>query len=407
MAPECARGKHSAHSFAISPSRIPEPRLVQQMPVISIDALLASLPDLVRARQVLLFLLHFYVHSLPPSSGSEGVRIPKALAIPVLEISYALDMPPALTYADTTYYNYELHEENGIRALDLFTGSSDEAHFYVTTVEIEQEGQKAMTVMLEIISVLSDPALTDKNEEERLAGLLRSLAASISEMVRILDVVRDGCAPSVFYNDIRPWYVGSKEEGDGKWVFDVGPVADDVEKRLEGNRWVQRGKEGAWVARAMAGSTAAQSAIVQAVDVFLGIEGLTHERGGLGTNAAIDRGGYGGSGERGNFLTKMRAYLPLAHRKFIETLGDKAQGLREHAERSEVAREAYNEAVLALKEFRTVHVRIATLYIVSQARKAIGAEVSEGVKGTGGTELVPFLKGVRDRTGQGALIGTE
>jgi len=65
---------------------------------------------------------------------------------------------------------------------------------------------------------------------------------------------------------------------------------------------------------------------------------------------------------------------------------------------------SYNTAVDALKRFRDGHIRIGTLYIVTQARseaalkgKDVGA-AGGGAKGTGGTLLVPFLKAARDNT---------
>lgn len=81
--------------------------------------------------------------------------------------------------------------------------------------------------------------------------------------------------------------------------------------------------------------------------------------------------------------------------------------------------EAYNTALQSLKEFRDAHMIIVALYIIGPAKRMrAGApkgvedkvDAAKGVdngkellKGTGGTDLVKFLKGVRDRT-KGALI---
>jgi indoleamine 2,3-dioxygenase len=105
--------------------------------------------------------------------------------------------------------------------------------------------------------------------------------------------------------------------------------------------------------------------------------------------------------------------------------------------------EAYNAAVDALRRFRDAHLRIVALYIIGPSRRAPphvhasvahyqagpAAEVCGGqghmgmgvamktgsmstpgpggmLRGTGGTDLVRFLKGVRDRT-SGAAIGRD
>ena len=70
-----------------------------------------------------------------------------------------------------------------------------------------------------------------------------------------------------------------------------------------------------------------------------------------------------------------------------------------------------------MKEFRDAHMIIATLYIIGPARRAARAlaakdtEIDSGheptppgkdrepLKGTGGTDLVKFLKDTRNRTG--------
>ncbi|KAL1738680.1 hypothetical protein HDZ31DRAFT_3574, partial [Schizophyllum fasciatum] len=67
----------------------------------------------------------------------------------------------------------------------------------------------------------------------------------------------------------------------------------------------------------------------------------------------------------------------------------------------------------AMKELRDAHMVIVTLYIIQPARKAEReAREDRGeakpaetapLRGTGGTELAQFLKGVRDRTARGLL----
>jgi indoleamine 2,3-dioxygenase len=65
---------------------------------------------------------------------------------------------------------------------------------------------------------------------------------------------------------------------------------------------------------------------------------------------------------------------------------------------------AYDAAAAGLKEFRDAHMAIVTLYIIGPAARARRAQDEkerkgrEPLKGTGGTNLVQFLKGVRNQT---------
>jgi len=88
--------------------------------------------------------------------------------------------------------------------------------------------------------------------------------------------------------------------------------------------------------------------------------------------------------------------------------------------------EAYNAAVDGLRRFRDAHLRIVALYIVGPSHRsptffppivqagaaAEACDVQMGMatespmsllRGSGGTHLVRFLKGVRDRTSEAAL----
>jgi indoleamine 2,3-dioxygenase len=78
---------------------------------------------------------------------------------------------------------------------------------------------------------------------------------------------------------------------------------------------------------------------------------------------------------------------------------------------------AYNLAVARLAAFRDIHIQIVTRYIILPSRKAPATQSGglnlavastmrksgEGLSGTGGTELMPFLKQSRDET-RGATL---
>src|SRR5258705_4741311 len=122
------------------------------MPILRAITLKTKSSLLIRARHVLVYLLHFFAHSLP--EAERPAIIPAPLAVPLLVVSRTLDVPPALTYADTEYYNFDTNVARGnsapgaqepdadpmslsINILNTFSGTSDEKHFYITSLRIE------------------------------------------------------------------------------------------------------------------------------------------------------------------------------------------------------------------------------------------------------------------------------
>lgn len=111
----------------------------------------------------------------------------------------------------------------------------------------------------------------------------------------------------------------------------------------------------------------------------------------------------------------MRNYMPGPHRRFLENLSAQSN-LRPWilaSSEGSPERQAYNSAVERLKSYRDVHIQIVTRYIVLASRKpqpgqragkvnlatvsARGTDaVNHRLAGTGGTELMPFLKQTRD-----------
>jgi indoleamine 2,3-dioxygenase len=78
--------------------------------------------------------------------------------------------------------------------------------------------------------------------------------------------------------------------------------------------------------------------------------------------------------------------------------------------------DAYNFAVKELAAFRDIHIQIVTRYIIRPARMqhpqkpnaglnlALASNgLEKGLHGTGGTELLPFLRGSRDETRNATL----
>jgi indoleamine 2,3-dioxygenase len=115
----------------------------------------------------------------------------------------------------------------------------------------------------------------------------------------------------------------------------------------------------------------------------------------------------------------MRNYMPGPHRKFLEHM-DTIANIREYVMTSASGpdvTDAYNLAVQRLGEFRDKHIKIVTRYIIAPSKKlpstrssglnlAVASTNGNSAKklhGTGGTELLPFLKQSRDETKETAL----
>ncbi|KAG6876916.1 hypothetical protein C0993_012085 [Termitomyces sp. T159_Od127] len=345
---------------------------VRRTPLLSITELQSSLTLLRRAHLVLTYIMHFYIHSLPEDSP---VIIPRPLALPVLRVSASLAVPPLLTFADTVLYNWmyrytstSLPTIENIRMKTMFSSLIDEEEFYLCSARIELRGVdalKLMRVTMEEISVGNQTAV------HRITGYLISMAKIIKELEALLMDVRKECRPEVYYNEVRPWLRGEDSATNvRKWVFEG--IEDDTSLKapLE-----------------LSGPSAGQSSLIHALDIFLGIDHQSSS-----------------PGER-SFMARMQAYMPQDHRFFLDHLASNPRPLRAFvmASGDDYLYKAYNSAVLALKEFRDAHMIIATLYILGPARRAaMLAETNQRDKqpllGTGGTDLIKFLKDTRART---------
>lgn len=281
--------------------------------------------------------------------------IPRALSVPWAEVAERVGRPMIISHASIVLNNWYLLDETEVLDLSnmgtrqLFLGGMDEAWFYLTTVAIEAKGAPALPVLVKLkAAVVADaPAI--------VTDLLNSIASVIESISDGLSRIPERCAPYVFYHRVRPFLAGWKAPG----VLYEG-VYDTP--------------------RVLAGGSAAQSSLLQAMDAGLSIVHEDHRT--------------------RPFLMDMRRYMPPAHRRFIEAL---AGGPSTHeyvdtrAERYPALRQSYNDCVAGLTEFRRRHMEITVRYITHQAN------AEEGNIGTGGTDFLPFLKQARTESQQNLI----
>ncbi len=380
------------------------------MPCLPIEDFKSSEQTLRRAHVALAWLLHFYAHTIP---STEPIIVPQSLTIPLLQVSSQLRIPPVLTYSDTALYNWRYKEPSNdydedsalkristidkIRTHTSFTGSTDEVEFFLASTRIELKGAEALEFMrlsLDEVFVGDDTAI------HRITGYLECIAAVILELRDILLRVKQTVDPDVFYNQIRPWIGGFDIAGQRPCVF-------EGREKVEG--WAELLSE-------LFGTSAAQSSLFQAFDVYLGIDAEAPQ-----TSVMLHP-------PKKSFQERMRAYMPRYHRAFLDHLRGNPGVIREFVRKVSSPERgfcdfpilvAYNAAVKALKEVSDAQMIITTLFVVLPDRRAArvieeaakdplkGQEKDlekkggeEEVKGTGGSDLVKFLKGVRDQTAE-------
>lgn len=383
--------------------------IIAQTPVLETEPLNQSETALRRAHHVLTFLLAFYAHTSPRPTEEEleahtPLVIPASLGVPLVSVSSQLRIAPVVTYADTVLWNWAPESpglgpllsapsvnllsppasksSRALRCLTLFSGTSDETHFYLTSARIELAGARALGAMERTLDELF---VGDSLAPARIARHLRSLAETIHECADLLTNMRDGCEPSVFYNDVRPWFRGGESwPGGGGWVFEGVPAGPDAERA----RW-------------SIGASAGQSTLVHAFDGQFDL-----------ISDATDKYSFfpeflGTANTASPYLQRMQGYMPRHHRAFLAHLRSRPP---EHSLSALIARpdaprpvvEAYNACVEALRRFRDTHLGIAGRYVVNQARRS-APDTKAPAMGTGGTDLVPFLKNLRDNTSRAVI----
>ncbi|TIA99755.1 hypothetical protein E3P96_02831 [Wallemia ichthyophaga] len=297
-----------------------------------------------RAYTVLSFLAHFFVHSQPAhkkQTTQSTQIIPRSIAIPWHTTALALGLPPILTYASTVLWNWEyIDKSKGLRRGNLrapltFTQSRDEEHFYLTSAHIEVEGRLCLERMSQCLDEAFMADVSPQVSFPRMCRQLTDLAAQINVLTEILVAVRAECSPEVFYTSIRRWFNGPN--GEGKWHYEgVDPLG---------------------VYRDYGGPSAGQSSLIHAIDAFLGVNHAP-----VDDEADFDD----------TFMRRMQTYMPDYHRRFLNHLKCVEPSCRDVVGTSLNAdlQSAYNGAIEAMKKLRSEHIKIATLYVVTQSRKA-------------------------------------
>ena len=337
------------------------------------EALLAELPEKIRTKT-----LRDAVHQLPELDFSEETlkselewrrayvmlcflgqgyiwmegedifvsKLPKKIAVPWVTVSKHLGLKPVGTYSSTVLYNYGVRDASlprdslsNLYALHTFTGSSNEAHFFLVHVLMEMASAPAIQAAGTIHDLMA------MKDDEKIIVCLNAIKHSMPKVREVVQKMYDGCNKKKFYDEIRPYFSAKNKETVYEGVSDCPDLH---------------------------GASAAQSTGMYALSILLGVEQSEKTR---------------------MFMLAMMDYMPASHRDFLINLKAKTS-FREYCRASgNIALiELFDEAVDELVKFRNQHIILVTSYIVNQTKM-------DDVKGTGGAaNAVNFLKDIRDKT---------
>ncbi|XP_007178484.2 indoleamine 2,3-dioxygenase 2 isoform X4 [Balaenoptera acutorostrata] len=316
------------------------------------------------AHLVLTFITMGYVWQDGEAQPKEV--LPRTLALPLVEVSRNLGLPPILLHSDLVLANWATRNPGRpleIRNLDpifLFPGGESLRGFILVTVLVEKAAVPGIKALVQAVNAVLLPS------PDSLLQALQRLRISIQDITRALGQMHDYVDPDIFYSVIRIFFSGWKDNP----AMPAGLLYEGVSKEPLN----------------YSGASAAQSSVLHAFDEFLGVR---HSK------------------ESADFLHRMRDYMPPSHRAFIEEIHS-TPSLRDHILSSGNSQllTAHNQCVEALAALRSYHLAMVTKYLITAAPKAKGRRMSRlpgppqalEERGTGGTAVVRFLKSVRDKT---------
>lgn len=302
-----------------------------------------------------MLLLSLFGQAYVWGTPEPATHLPAALAVPWCQVAEHLGRPPIASHASMVLSNWRLRDPAGplevenLEPLVLFTGTPDEAWFYMLTVAIEATGAPAL------LDLVAAQQAVSTGQVETVAGCLTRIAAVLERLEKLLNRMPEKCRPAVFYHRLRPFLTGWPEPG---------LLYEGVSKTPQ-----------VW-----AGGSAAQSSLLQALDAGLGLQCQEE---------AVRA-----------FLREMWHYMPPPHRRFLQALQDGPsirQFVLDRRRTHPALGDLYNECVRGLDRFRRAHLAIAVRYILQEAT------LPDQARGTGGSHFMTLLRAVWTQTKEGLI----
>ena len=298
--------------------------------------------------------------------GELADRLPAVLAQPWVRVAKQVGRPPIMEYATQALNNWRRLDPNGpIETANLvlncnYLGGQDEEWFVLIHVEIESKASAAVSALPLAL------AAAKAGDAGALATHFGTVIAALQAMMMTLSRMPERCDPYIYYNRVRPFMFGWKNNP----ALPNGMIYEGV-------------AEFGGQPQQFLGETGAQSSVIYAIDAMLGVR---HEKDSFRA-----------------YLDELFDYMPPTHRQFIRVLEANStvrEYVAEHVQTHPALRDAYNACVTQIAQFRIKHMEYAAMYIANQAQKnaANSTEI-----GTGGTPFMRYLGKHRDATRQHLL----
>ncbi|XP_049434842.1 indoleamine 2,3-dioxygenase 1 [Epinephelus fuscoguttatus] len=307
--------------------------------------------------------------------------LPHNLAVPYWEVSQRLGLPPVLTHADAVLANWKKRDPEGpfnmenLELLLSLPGGDSVRGFFMVTLLVELAAVPALRNIPIVINGVR------RGDTEAVARALEDISQSILDMIDALKLMQVYVEPSVFYGVMRIYLSGWKDNSCmPKGLVYEGVQAEPME---------------------YSGGSAAQSSLLHCFDELLGVK---HEA------------------QSGAFLTRMRNYMPPAHKQLIRDISLQPS-LKSFVlqQASEQLNQAYQHCVTKLVALRNYHLNVVSRFITvpaararqlrNQSQEVEGDIISRAPtaleeRGTGGSGIMTFLKTVRNQTKDALLPET-
>lgn len=299
------------------------------------------------------FLVQAYVWGEPEAPAS----LPERLAVPIWKLARAIGQQPLLPYSGYVLDNWGRIDADGpitlenIYMIQQFLGGQDENWFVTIHVAIEARAGEMLAAMPDIIRAAAE------GDMPAVEAGLATVSRVWDDINAIFDRMPERCEPYMYFNRVRPWIHGWKDNP----ALGEGLIYEGVAET--GGR-----------PQAFRGQTGSQSSIVPTVDALLGV-GHAHDP------------------LRG-FLDELHIYRPPAHRQFIDAVRARSTvRQRVSADGNAAQKAVYNDCLAKLAAFRSKHLEYAASYINRQGH---GGKGNDTEVGTGGTPFMKYLKKHRD-----------